>query len=279
MRTILAGIRALRKTPLASLPLTIEGLLGALLILVGAIPSTGAGVASTAIFPLDLFYDVKQSLAFATGWAYFAAALLLGVVVRSGVLASTLWLSDGRPGNFAVAWARVMKIAAIGAVVLIPAAAFFFAGVATRYAPFIWIGALLGLVPSIFLVRKALSLDVGGGDPAGKGVPEAPNFISYVYLITAFGAAMSVLTDGPGEWAAALLIACLGPLHALFVLGWRDHVRTGTFPGGGTIVTVLSAVLLIAFFSLTAYDRFIRDPAPVRQAPRKGMLLVLQGAD
>jgi hypothetical protein len=279
MRTILAGIRALRRTPLASLPLTIEGLIGALLVLLGAIPSTGAGVPSTAAFPLDIFFDVKQSVAFAEGWWYFAGAVAFGVVVRSAVLASTLWLSDGRPGSFAVAWGRALRLAAIAAVALIPAAALFFAGVATRYAPFIWLGALFGLLPSLFLARSAMKLDVGGGDPTGKGVPEAPNFISYVYLITAFGAAMSVLSDGPGKWASALLLACLGPLHALFVLGWRDHVRTGTFPGGGMIVTVLSVVLLIAFFGLTAYDRFIRDPAPVRRAPRNGILLVLQGAD
>jgi hypothetical protein len=279
MRTILAGIRALRRTPLATLPLTIEGLVGALLIVVGAIPATGAGVPATAAFPLDIFFDLKQSIAFSEGWGYFAAAIGLGILVRSGVLAMTLWLSDERPGSLAIAWARTMKLAAFAALALLPSAALFFAGVATRYAPFIWLGALVGLVPSAFLARAAMKLDVGGGDPRGKGVPEFPNFVSYVYLVTAFGAAMSVLSDGAGKWAAALLVACLGPLHALFVLGWREHVRVGTFPGGGTIVTVASVLVLLLFFGLTAYDRFIRDPAPVRQAPRKGMLLVLGGAD
>jgi hypothetical protein len=279
MRTILAGIRALRRTPLATLPLTIEGLIGAMLILMGAIPPTGAGVPSTAAFPLDIFFDLKQSLAFATGWGYFIAAVGLGIIIRSAVIASTLWLSDGRPGSFALAWARAMRLALIAALALLPSAALFFAGVATRYAVFIWFAALLGVVPAALLARLALKLDVGGGDPTGKGVPEVPNFIAYVYLITAFGAAMSVLSDGPGKWAAALLLACLGPIHALFVLGWREHVRTGTFPGGGTIVTVVSALVLVLFFGLTAYDRFIRDPAPVRKAPREGMLLVLGGAD
>jgi hypothetical protein len=279
MRTILAGIRALRRTPLATLPLTIEGLIGAVLILVGAIPATGAGVPSTAAFPLDIFFDLKQAVAFSTGWGYFAAAVGLGILVRSGILAATLWLSDGRPGPFAVAWARTMKLALIAAVALVPSAALFFAGVATRYAPFVWLAALLGVVASVLLVRRAMRMDMGGGDPRGKGVPEAPNFISYVYLIIAFGAAMSVLSDGPGKWASALLLACLGPLHALFVLGWREHVRVGTFPGGGTIVTVASALVLMLFFGLTAYDRFLRNPAPVRKAPRQGMLLVLGGAD
>ncbi len=279
MRTILAGIRALRRTPLATLPLTIEGVAGAVLILVGAIPSTGAGVPSTAAFPLDIFFDLKQSLAFSTGWTYFAAAVGLGILIRSGVLASTLWLSDGRPGSFAVAWTRTLKLAVIAAVALVPSAALIFAGVATRYAPFVWLAAPLGLVPSLFLARRAMRLDLGAGEPRGKGVPEGPNFISYAFLVTAFGAAMSILSQGPGDWAAALLIACLGPMHALFVLGWREHVRTGTFPGGGMIPTVAAALALLSFFALTGYDRFIRDPAPVGKAQSRGMLLVLGGAD
>jgi hypothetical protein len=162
--------------------------------------------------------------------------------------------------------------------VLIPSATLFFAGAATRYAPFIWAGALLGVLPSALLARRAAKLDVGGGEPQGGGVPEIPNFISYAYIVTAFGAAMSVLADD-GKWAAALLVACLGPLHALFLVGWREHVRNGSYPGGGTIITIISALLIAALFSLAAYDRFIRDPAPVGKAPAKGLLIVLGGAD
>ena len=278
MRTILAGIRALRRTPLAVLPLAIEGLIGGLLVLWGAIPASAAGVPSTAVFPLDIFFDLKQSLAFGRDWSYVIAALAVAVLVRGAVLGATLWLSEGRPGPFALAWARACRMALIAVVVLLPSAVLFFAATATRYAPFIYVGALLGLIPSILLARRGAKIDVGAGEPEGGGVPEAPNFITYAYLITAFGAAMSFLAESD-EWPAALILICLGPLHALFLVGWREHLRNGTYPGGGTIVTAVSMVLLAALFVLAAYDRYVRDPAPIRKAPAKGMLIVLGGAD
>ncbi len=278
MRTILAGFRALRRAPLAGLPLVIEGLIGASLVASGAIPDGGAGVTSTAVFPLDVFFDVKQSLAFSRNWTYVIAALGLGVFVRGGVLAATLWLGEGRPGSFALAWARASRLVFFASLLLFPSAVLFFAGVATRYAPFVWIGALVGLAPSALLVRRAAKLDVGSGEPQGSGVPEVPGFMAYVYIVTAFGAAMSALSDA-GVWGPVLVLALVGPVHALFLLGWREHTRNGTFPGGGTIVTIVSLLAVLALFVLAGYDRFVRDPAPVRRAPARGMLLVLQGVD
>ena len=109
-------------------------------------------------------------------------------------------------------------------------------------------------------------------------MPEAPNFITYAYVVTAFGAAMSFLAE-ESTWPAALLLMCLGPLHALYLVGWRTHLRAGTYPGGGTIVTIVSVLLVASLFVLSAYDRYIRDPAPVRKAPQRGSLILLGGAD
>jgi hypothetical protein len=235
-------------------------------------------VASTAVFPLDIFFDLKQSIAFGRDWSYVIAALGFAVVIRGAVLASTLWLSEGRPGSFALAWFRGCRITLIAALALLPSAALFFTASATRYAPFIYFGAILGTVPAILLARRGVKIDVGNGEPQGGGVPEAPNFLTYAYLVIAFGAAMSFLSSGE-EWPAALILVCLGPIHALFLIGWREHVRNGTYPGGGVIVTVASLLVLLALLSLTAYDRYIRSPAPVRKAPAEGMLIVLGGAD
>ena len=247
-------------------------------MLAGAIPASASGVPATAVFPLDIFFDLKQSIAFGRDWSYVIAALGFAILVRGGVLAATLWLSEGRPGSFALAWGRGCRIALLAALALLPSALLFFTASATRYAPFIYFGAILGLIPSILIARRAVKLDVGNGEPQGGGVPEAPNFITYAYIVTAFGAAMSFLASGQ-EWPAALILICLGPVHALFLMGWREHVRNGTYPGGGTVVTIVSVLLLLALFTLTAYDRYIRDPAPVRKAPAEGMLIVLGGAD
>ncbi|HEY7874567.1 MAG TPA: hypothetical protein VIG64_05535 [Actinomycetota bacterium] len=278
MRTLLAGVRAVRRAPSALAPLALEGAIGAVLIATGAFPANGGSVTATASFPLDIYFDVKQSLAYSAGWAWFVAAIGLGILVRAGALASTMWLSDGRPGPFAVAWWRAAKLALAAAVALFPAAALFFIGVATRYAPFVWIAAVLGLIPAIVFARRGVRLDVGGGEPPGRGVPEAPGWLAYAYLAAAFGAAMTVL-GRTSPWLAAGLVLLIGPLHALFLLGWREHLRNETYPGGGTVAVVATVVIVGALFGFTLYDRMVRSAAPTAEAQAGGTLLLLGGVD
>lgn len=278
MRTLVAGLRALRRAPEAMIPLAIEGVAGALLVALRAFPPSSASVPSTAVFPMDVYFDLKQSLAYAPGWAWFVAAVGLGVLVRAGVLACTFWLSEGRPGPFAAGWVRASKLAGFAVLALFPSAALFFIGVATRYAPFVWLAALAGLVPAIIFARRAVRLDVGGGVPAGRGVPEVPGWIAYAYLITAFGAAMTVLGRTSPLLAAAFVLL-LGPLHALFLLGWREHLSAETYPGGGTIAVTVTVIVLGGLAALTFYDRAIRSPSPAARAPAEGTLLLLGGVD
>lgn len=270
-------MRAVRKTPLAVLPLAVEGLVVAVLVVAGAFPHNAGIAPSTAVFPLDVFFDLKQSLAFTSGWPWFFAAVIAGMVIRAIVLASTLWLGDERRGSLLRAVTRVLRLAAVAVIALFPSAGLFFVGVATRYAPFIWIAALLGVVPSLLLLRRAVALDAGAGVLSGK-VPEGPGFLTYAYLVAALGAAISALS-GPSRWPAAILIAVAGPVHALFLLGWRHHARAGTYPGGGTVLAVVTAVAIVGLFALSSYDRFVRKPEPVKNASRRGSLLLLGGVD
>jgi hypothetical protein len=69
-------------------------MVGALLIGLGVFPAGAASAAATAAFPMDVFFDVKQGLAYSASWPWFAAALALSVLVRSSTLASTLYLGD-----------------------------------------------------------------------------------------------------------------------------------------------------------------------------------------
>lgn len=278
MRTVLAGVRAVRRAPEALAPLAIEGVLGAALVAFGAFPGDAGSATATASFPLDVYFDVKQSLAYALGWAWFVAAVGLGILVRSGVLAATLWLSEGRPGPFAGAWWGASKLTIRAVLGLFPSAALFYVGVATRYAPFVWLAALLGIVPALLFARRAVRLDVGAGEPPGKGVPEVPGWIAYAYLATAFGAAMTVL-GRTSPWLAAALVLLLGPLHALFLLGWREHLKNETYPGGGTIAVVVTVVVIGGLLALTFYDRVVRSAAPTSQAEAVGTLLLLGGVD
>lgn len=263
---------------MAILPLAFEGVVGAVLVAFRAFPPSATSAPATAIFPLDVYFDVKQSLAFAPGWAWFVAAVALGILVRAAVLSSTLWLSEGRPGPFAVGWARATRLAGISALGLFPAAVLFFVGVATRYAPFVWLAALVGLVPAVIFARRGVRLDVGAGEPRGRGVPEVPGWLSYAYLVTALGAAMTVLGH-TAAWLPGLLVMLIGPLHALFLLGWREHLRAETYPGGGAISVAVTVVVVGGLLLLTTYDRVIRNPAPAARAPAPGTLLLLGGVD
>ncbi|MGH2729993.1 MAG: hypothetical protein ACRDJI_05220, partial [Actinomycetota bacterium] len=278
MRTILGGIRALRRAPLAVVPLAIEGAVGGLLVGSGAWPAGAASASATAVFPLDIFFDLKQALAFGSDWSWVVAAALLAILTRGAVLAATLWLGDGAAGPFIDVWIRVCRLAGIAVLALFPSAALFFIGVATRYAPFVWIAAILGFVPAVVVARKAARLDAGRGLPNGRGVPEVPAFLAYAYLVSAAGAAMSVLS-GASSWAAAALVACLGPLHALFLLGWREHLRAETYPGGGTVALAVTVIALGALSLASVYDRYFRNPAPVARVSQGGSLLLIGGAD
>ncbi|MGH2821105.1 MAG: hypothetical protein ACRDJ5_10685, partial [Actinomycetota bacterium] len=104
VRTVIEGLRSLHGSPLALVPLTAEGLLGALLVSLGVLPAEGATAPATAVFPLDVYFDVKSAIAYAPGWWWVVGALGLSILVRGGVLAATLWLADGAPGAFASAW-------------------------------------------------------------------------------------------------------------------------------------------------------------------------------
>jgi hypothetical protein len=278
MRTISAGLRALRRAPLAVGPALLEGAVAALLIGLGVLREAESGAAAGAAFPLGSYFDLKQTIGLAPSWFVASAAILLSILVRGASLSLTLWLSEGRPGAFAVAWMRGILQSARAAVFLLPAAGLMFIGVATRYAPFLWLAAVLGVIPSVALARRAVRMDVGRGAPRGSGVPEIPAWLAYAYLVAASSAALSLL-DRVSPVAAAALLFCLAPFHALFLLGWREHLRDETYPGGGTAALAITAVVILFLAGASVYDRLVREPSPVGRTTADGSLLLLGGAD
>lgn len=256
----------------------IEGLIAALFVATEAVPASGGTAPAIAAFPFDVYYDVREALTHGENWIWFAAVVLVSIMFRSLVFSSALWLADGARISLALAWLRGAKIAAVAVVALLPSAGLYFTGTAIRYAPFLWLAALLGLVPAVVLARRAVRLDTGLGAPAGKGVPELFGFLSYAYLISLAGYTLGVLGEQSSA-LAGLFVACLGPLHAAFFLGWREHLRTETFPGGGFAAAAASVAIIGLLLVTTAYDRLLRDPAPVGRAGSGGTLLLLGGID
>lgn len=278
MRTLAAGSRALKRTPVAILPMGLESLILGVAVAVGVMPRGAESAAAGAVFPLNLYFDLKQALAFSISWPAFAAAIALSFLSRSAVVAFTLWLADGRRGSVAAPWAKVLRLSFTAGLSLVPAAVLMYLGVALRYAPFVWLGAIAGLFPVVAMMRRMLAIDAGIGGPRGEGVPEAPALLAYAYLLSTVGAAMSPL-GRVSALLVGLLVACLGPLHALILLGWREHRRAETYPGGGTLSLAVTALALLAFVGVVTYDRVIKDPSPRSVADARGSLLLLGGVD
>ena len=273
MRTFVSGLEALRRAPLAAVPIIVEGVVGGFLVAVGLIPATGASATASAVFPLDLFFDVKQSLASARGWPTFVILVTVAVVARSSVLAATVWLADERKTSSIKWWRDALRLGGTAALALFPGAALFFIGVAARYAPFVWAATLLTFVPALLMLRRAISL----GRPV-RSVPGIGGYLAYGYGIAVIGAAMSSLA-GITPLAAAAVLICVSPLHALLFLGWREHALSETYPGGGAFAVGVAVVLILLIVGGTVYDRYVRTPPPVAETRAEGSLLLLGGVD
>ena len=275
VRTLAAGISRFKESPAAVLPITAEGVLGGLLIAAGLLPHTGASAAVGAAFPLDVFFDIKQALAQTSSWPVFAVVMVASIAIRSAALAATLAASRDGFSGFLSLWRRLAGLVAMAALVLAPAAVLMFAGVAARYAPFIWVGALLGFIPAVSLVRRAVRADAAEGDTK---VPEGFSFLAYAYLTALFGAAMSSFGE-IGRLASAAIVTFTAPIHALIFLGWREHSRKGTYPGGGAMAVAATVIAIAILLCGTVYDRYIRRFPPVARTDAPGTLLLLGGVD
>ncbi len=276
MRTLRAGVTSIRRTPLALLPLGLEAVAGAWLIGLGVFPTGAASAASTAAFPSDVFFDVKQTIAYASSWVWVVLALALSVVVRGTVLAATLYLSDGpRRGASLPRYLLVAgRLAAVAAAASIPSAALYYAGVALRYAPLIAVAAALGVpVAAALAVRAANALVEGVGSRA----PGLWGYLGYGYVVCLLGAALSALA-AIGAWLAALLVVIVAPLHAAALLGWREHARHGTEALPSTTVAVITLAAIVGLGGMAVSRRFATTP-PVAEVHPHRTLLLLGGWD
>lgn len=249
-----------------------------LLVALGVIPHSGASAGAAAVFPMDVFFDVKQVLAQSSSWPRLVIVLVVLVLLRGAVLASTIALSDEGPKRPQDLFVPCGVLVGAGVVSLAPAAIVMFAGVASRYAPFVWLAALLGILPALFLTRRAVRLTDGSGSGESRGIPEIPAFIGYVFLVALLGAAMSSFGDVT-RFVSAVIVILTAPIHGLVFIGWREHSRRGTYPAGGSVFVAITAIVLAILLFGTVFDRYIRDLPPVATTPVPGTLLLLGGVD
>jgi hypothetical protein len=255
--------------------MAIEAIVAAALMLAGAFPATGVTAPAVAVFPLDIYFDLKQALAHATAWAWFLGALVLSVLVRSLTLTSTLWLaSDARSAALDV-WKRSALLAALALPCLLPAALFLFVGVAVRYAPFVWVGAIIGVLPALLLLRRVTAREGAPGGRSHRRVPTVSGYFSYAYALAILATAMTFLAR-LGVWAPGAFLVVTAPVHASFLLGWRDQARTNTVPAGPPWATLATVAVIVLIFGSAVLDRFVRDGGPAT-SPVAGSLVLLGG--
>lgn len=247
----------------------------AALLLFGILPADAAIAPSAAAFPFDIYFDLKQAVAYSSGWVVFGVTVVASVLFRSALLAATARLSD-RHGTFVAAYKNALLLCLSAALLLFPAAALFFIAIATSYAPFAWVAALAGLVPARALCRRGASMSSGGAKGSGS-TPETAAFLLYAAVLMGLGAAISVLSDQSSA-LAALLIAGLGPLHATVWLGWRERAYEGPASTEGRIVSLVYVVLVLGLLGVSLVDRNLREREIV-PADYEGTLLLLGGAD
>ena len=258
--------------------MTVVGAFVALAVLFGILPARGSVAAAGAAFPLDVYFDVKHSLASASSWPLFVVLIVASVGIRSAVLTLTFWFADGADGHPLAGWRAAVGVVGRTSVIFLPVAVLILSGAAVRYAPFIWIGAPIGFLIATSRARKGVHLDVGAGSPRGEAVPETAPFLGYAYVVAASAAAISFIGDR-SAWLAALLILSIGPLHALFLLGWRENARAEVYPGGGFLALTTTVVLVGMVAGGAFYDRVVRSPKPVARTSSSGSIALLGGSD
>lgn len=274
MQTILGGIASARSAPLALAPLTAEGLLGAALVAGGVIPPAAGSAAATAVFPADVYFDLKQALVMLPTWPWFMLAIALLLGLRATVLYLTLrWSRTGGT----LRWTTCVLVAAGAALALLPAAVLFFTGTALRYAPFVWAGGLWGVAVAPIFLRRLLAARAGASGT--EKAPRIGSFLGYAYAISLCGAAMTVL-GRESSFAAAGVIGFAGPIHALMLLGWSAQASAAAeTPARGRFVLAISLACFTVLTGAAMYDRHLRDAPPVAAVATSGHLLLLGGAD
>jgi len=275
---MIAGLSTLRRAPNAFVPFLLGGSVAALAVGSGLLPASPQSTIAGAVFPLDVLFDVKRSIGHAHSWPALVAALVVPIGVRSALLAAAVHLAEDPRPPFLQLWAGAARLVALAVVSLFPGAALFFIGVVIRYAPFVWLAALLTFVPALLMARRATWL---GREDQGRAAP-APYIGSFLVNAAGLclaGAAMSGLA-GSGSWISAMVLLVLAPIEAAFFFGWRAQVSGAAPPERSRVIAALTAAALLVFGVLVAGDRMGQGDFGNRTvAGRAGTLVLLGGVD
>ncbi|MGH2657886.1 MAG: hypothetical protein ACRDIZ_14540, partial [Actinomycetota bacterium] len=187
-------------------PLAVVTVLTLSLAQAGAVPTWPGLVHAVALPPLDLALDLRMLVARAPGYPQLAVAVAASLVLRTVVLGA-LFVTLGVTTSPWAAFRYAARLYAAAAVPLAVAGALEFAGLASLYAWYAWLGLGLMVLMTLILTTRRLARP-------GTRVRRFPLVVGYLVALGALGALGRV-----EPWGTPAAVVASAVLTGL-VLGW-----------------------------------------------------------
>jgi hypothetical protein len=150
------------------------------LALAGAVPTWSGLVHAVALPPLDLALDLRMLVARAPGYPQLAVAVAVSLVLRTVVLGA-LFVTLGVTSSPWAAFRYAARLYAAAAVPLAVAGGLEFAGLASLYAWYAWLGLGLTVLMTLILATRRLARP-------GTRPRRFPLVLGYLVALAALGA-------------------------------------------------------------------------------------------
>ncbi|MET8908956.1 hypothetical protein [Micromonospora sp. NPDC004551] len=188
------------------------------LVLIGFVPAEGLAPQASAVWPYDSYHDMRWLLVYHNSWLMFGSGLL-GLIALRAVLSAAL-VSLAWPGRvprppYRALLVRNIGVAALGAVIVLPFAAYSIAASVVSLSWFLF----AALVPMMLLAPFLQRMSVGRG--GWRGLPSAElvgwSLLDFAVLTLAGG----VVWSAPEGWTPPVA-AIAGAANGLL---WKQSVR------------------------------------------------------
>ncbi|MFG3421650.1 hypothetical protein [Micromonospora sp. NPDC048063] len=184
----------------------------------GFVTAKGLAPQISAVWPYDSYHDMRWLLVYHNSWLTFWAGLL-GAILLRGVLSATLvglaWPARVPRPPYRALLRRNLEVAALGAVLVLPFAAY---SVAASVASLSWF-LFASLVPMVLLAPFLQRMSVGRG--LWRGLPSAElvawSLLDFVVISVAGG-----LVGSAPQALTPLVAAVAGAVNGLL---WNRTVR------------------------------------------------------
>ncbi|MEV0806298.1 hypothetical protein [Micromonospora sp. NPDC050200] len=189
-----------------------------ILLLIGFTPAKGLAPQITAVWPYDSYHDMRWLLVYHNSWLMFGSGLL-GLIALRGVLSATIvslaWPTRTPRPPYRALVLRNVGVAAFGAVLVLPFAAYSVAASVLSLSWFLFASLIPMLLLAPFLQRMSVGRRLWRGLPSAELV----GWSLLDFAVITLGGGLVWRT--PDVWTP-LVAAATGALNGLL---WQQSVR------------------------------------------------------